>query len=104
MNVQVFGHIGVDMLEKAEVLLMAVTVSALSENFAGGDVEGRKQCRGAVPNVIMRHAGKGKLKYTTNGKQKYIGKSKQKCTIKGKQKYTIQSEQNSFFWETPVGF
>jgi len=56
MNVQVFGHIGVDMLEKAEVLLMAVTVSALSENFAGGDVEGRKQCRGAVPNVIMRHA------------------------------------------------
>jgi hypothetical protein len=39
-----------------------------------------------------------------SGKQKYIGNGKQKCSIKGKPKYTIESGQNSYFWETPVGF
>src|SRR5512139_873243 len=55
MNVQISGHIVVNMSEKGQKLLMSVPGFALREDFAGGDVKRRKQGGGAVADVVVRN-------------------------------------------------
>ncbi len=53
VNVQLDRHTGIDSLEKAQILLMAMTFFAGRQNLAGCDVQGGKEGRGAVAHVIV---------------------------------------------------
>jgi len=50
------GHLVVEMIEKADELLMPVAWLALGDNRAIEHVEGREQCSGPMPKVVMSHA------------------------------------------------
>jgi hypothetical protein len=48
MDVQVARNAPIDRLEEAPELLAAMSPMTLANHFTGGDVEGRKQRRGAM--------------------------------------------------------
>jgi len=53
----------VDVAQELQELLVAVALEAAADHLAGGDVEGGKQGRGAVPLVVVGHgAGAALLK------------------------------------------
>ena len=56
VDIEVRGHVGVDVSEEAQELLVAVARPALGEDLAGGDVQGGKEGGGAVADVAVRHA------------------------------------------------
>ena len=60
MDVEVVRKASVDLLQEVEELARPVALVALSDDEAGGDVEGGEQRRGAVANVVvstsLRHA------------------------------------------------
>ena len=56
VDIEVRGHVGVDVLEEAEELLMTVPSLALGEHLASGHVEGGEEGGGAVTDVAMRDA------------------------------------------------
>ena len=49
------GDVGLNRIEKANELLMAMALHAAPDDLAFQDVERGKQGRGAMPLVIMRH-------------------------------------------------
>ena len=53
MRIERRRYIGVDMLEEAQELLMAMARAALREDFAIGDIEGGEQGRRTVSDVIV---------------------------------------------------
>ena len=55
MQVAVGRRLHLDELQKLQPLLMAMTILALSNERAVGDVEGRKQGRGPMAHIVMRH-------------------------------------------------
>jgi len=55
VDIEILGNIFVNVLEKAEVFLVTVSAAALRENLACSRIQGRKQCRCAVPDVVMGH-------------------------------------------------
>ena len=56
VDIEVRGHVGVDVLQEAEELLMTVPSLALGEHLAGGHVEGGEEGGGPVTDVAMRDA------------------------------------------------
>ena len=56
VDVEVRGHVGVDVFEEAQELLMAVVRPALGQDPAGGDIQGREEGGGAVADVAVRDA------------------------------------------------
>jgi hypothetical protein len=56
VHVKGLGHAGVDMPQKIEELLVTMTAFALTQDRSGDRVEGRKQCGGAVSDVVVRDA------------------------------------------------
>ena len=56
VDVEVRGHVGIDVLEEAQELLVARARPALGEDPAGGDVQGGEEGGGAVADVAVRHA------------------------------------------------
>ena len=55
MNVEAFGDLTVDRLEKPEELDVAMTREALADHRPGEDIQRREQCRGPVALVVMGH-------------------------------------------------
>jgi len=55
MNVEMLGHDLIDALEELQKLLVTMACLALSEDGPGRDIQGGKQSRGAMANVVMRH-------------------------------------------------
>ncbi len=55
MNIEVSGHVGLDVAQELEELLVTMTGLALGHHFPGGDVQGGKQGGGAVPLVVVRN-------------------------------------------------
>ena len=55
VDVEVRGHVGVDVLEEAQKLLVAVARPALGQDSAGGDVQGGEE-GGAMADVAVRDA------------------------------------------------
>lgn len=53
MDIKLCRDIGVDLLKKAEILLMSVPTLARGHHIAGCDVQCRKECRGTVADVIV---------------------------------------------------
>ena len=53
VHLEFFRDVIIYVVEKLEELLVAVPALALRHNLAGGDVQGGKQRRGAVPEVIV---------------------------------------------------
>ena len=58
MHVAVGWQLGIDPLEKFQKLLMPMTPMTLPDHFPGRDVQGREQRSRAVPDVVMRLAGR----------------------------------------------
>ena len=56
VDIEVPGHVGVDVLQEAQKLLMTMPRLALGEHLAGGHVEGGEEGGGAVTDVAMRDA------------------------------------------------
>ncbi len=56
VDIEVRGHVGVNVLEKAQELLVAVARLALGQDLAGGNVQGGEEGGGAVADIAMRHA------------------------------------------------
>ena len=56
MDVQGFGHVGVDVAQEGEDFLVPMASFALREHFAGGHVQGGEQRSGAVADVIVGDA------------------------------------------------
>ena len=56
VDVEVWGHVGVDVLEEAQEFLVAMARPALGKDPAGGDVQGREEGGGAVADVTVRDA------------------------------------------------
>ena len=56
VDVEVRRHVGVDVFEEAQELLMAVARPALGQDPAGGDVQGSEEGGGAVADVAVRDA------------------------------------------------
>src|SRR6266852_2925177 len=56
VHVKGLGHTDVDMPQKIEELLVTMAAFALTKDRAGDRVEGRKQCGGAVSEVVVRDA------------------------------------------------
>jgi hypothetical protein len=54
VNVEVFGHTGIDVAQEAQKLLMPMAGLALGEDLAIGDVQGRERGRGAVAHVVKK--------------------------------------------------
>ena len=54
--IQGLGHVLLDLLQEPQVLLMAVALSALRDDFALRRVQGSKKCRGPVAQVIVGHS------------------------------------------------
>jgi hypothetical protein len=55
MDCQSCGCSGVDDVEEADELLMAMTLHALADHLPFDNVEGGKQGRGAMPFVVVHH-------------------------------------------------
>jgi hypothetical protein len=53
MNVEMGWNLLVDGVEKAQELLMAMPSVAAANDFARGNVQGRKERGGAMPEVIV---------------------------------------------------
>ena len=53
VDVQLRRHLPVDQAQERQELLVAVPLPALADHPAGGDVQGGKQCRRAVPDVVV---------------------------------------------------
>ena len=56
MRIECRRHVGLDMLEEAQKLLMTMARATLREDLAIGDVEGGKQGRRTVSDVIVGDA------------------------------------------------
>jgi len=56
MNVEIRRNFRLDVLEKPKEFLVPVTRTALGENLAIRDIEGSKQGRSAMPDIIVRDA------------------------------------------------
>lgn len=56
VHIESFRDVFIDVVEKLQELLVAVSALALRQNLAGGNVQGGEQGRGAVPDVIVRYA------------------------------------------------
>ena len=54
VDIEVRGHVGVNVLEKAQKLLMTMPWLALGQDLACGHVEGGEEGGGAVTDVAMR--------------------------------------------------
>jgi len=50
------GDVGVDLFEKVQILLMAVAALTPADHRASGQIQGGKQRRGAMANVVVGHA------------------------------------------------
>ena len=55
MDVEGLGHVGVDVAQEGEELLVSMATFALREHLAGGHVQGGEQGCGAVADIIVRH-------------------------------------------------
>lgn len=53
MDIQVFGNVGIHLLEELEVFLVSVVGFALGENLSASNVEGRKEGGGPVADIIV---------------------------------------------------
>ena len=52
-----FGrYIAVDVLEETKEFLMTVALLTTVDDFSGGDVQGRKQGRRSMPDIVVRDA------------------------------------------------
>ena len=69
MHRMVCGNVLIDMLQELQELLGAMSAMQLADHFAGGDIERRKQRRGAVPHVVMRPA----LRHPGHERQNRLG-------------------------------
>ena len=49
------GDGGLDLVQKADALLVAMTCHALPDHRTVEDIERRKQRGGAMPNIMVRH-------------------------------------------------
>lgn len=56
MDVQVPRHTGVEVAQKREEFLMAMSSATLADNGPGRHVQGGEQRGGAVAHIVMRHA------------------------------------------------
>ena len=56
VNLQVIRHVLVDVFEKTQKLLMAMTFFALCDYFAAGHVQGGEQGGCTMSDVVMRYA------------------------------------------------
>ena len=56
VDIEVRGHVGIDVPEEAQEFLVAVARLALGEDLAGGKVQGGEEGGGAVAGVAVRHA------------------------------------------------
>ena len=56
VEIEVWAHAGVDVLEEAQKLLVAMPRLALGDDLAGGHVQGGKEVGGTVTDVAMRDA------------------------------------------------
>lgn len=56
MHVEVFGHVGIDMSQEGEELLMSVACLALGNDFTISDIECREQSGGAVTDIVVGDA------------------------------------------------
>ena len=56
VDVEVRGHVGIDVFEEAQELLVAMARPVLGEDLAGGDVQGGEEGGGAVADVAVGHA------------------------------------------------
>ena len=56
VDVEVRRHVGIDVLEEAQELLVAVSRPALGEDPAGGNIQGSEEGGGAVADVAVRDA------------------------------------------------
>ena len=56
MEIKLRGHVGIDVAEELEELLMAVTLLALAHHLAGSDIESGKECRRAMAQIVVRIA------------------------------------------------
>ena len=55
VNVLACGSLLVDEAEKRDPILICMAIPALAEYAAVQSVQGREQCGGSVPLVVMRH-------------------------------------------------
>ena len=56
VDIEVRGHVGVNVFQEAQELLVAMTRPALGEDPAGDDIQGREEGGGAVANIAVRDA------------------------------------------------
>ena len=56
MHVQCRWHVGFNVTQEGQEFLMTMPRSALANDRAGGDIEGREESRGAMSKVIVGHA------------------------------------------------
>ena len=56
MDIEVLGHVGVDVAQEGEELLVPMASLALCEHLACGHVQGGEQRGGAVADIIVRDA------------------------------------------------
>ena len=56
VDIEVRRHVGVNVFQEAQKLLVAMTRPALGEDLAGGDIQGREEGGGAVAEVAVRDA------------------------------------------------
>lgn len=54
VDVQIVGHIGIDMTQEGEELLVAMTPFALGQDLASSDIECGEQGRGAMADIVVR--------------------------------------------------
>ena len=55
MEIEAVWRFGVDFLQEPNELLVPVARHAVADHFAVEHAQGRKQCRGAIAFVIVRH-------------------------------------------------
>ena len=51
----------INALEKLQLLLMTMPALALSNDGSIRNIEGRKQCCGAMPQIVVRHGARAPL-------------------------------------------
>ena len=56
VDIEVRRHVGVNVFQEAQKLLVAMTRPALGEDLAGGDIQGGEEGGGAVADVAVRDA------------------------------------------------
>jgi len=56
MDGELLRDIGIDVFEEVEIVLVAMPLLTLGEDFAGGDVQSREKGQGSVPHIVVGDA------------------------------------------------